>query len=271
MMRNGLTHHMAKHTAQRPPGEVSDKAKGHLNVMVPIVNDVNRDPGFTLNMDQTPMWYAMTAKGTIEHRGAPTVNIHTATGNGRRVTVAVTITASEHQLLSMIIFKGKPNERIAKKEVPTLPAGLFYKLNNKAWFNEQVMLNWVALVLKPYVATAPEGIIPVISLDMFSVHMMVLVVNNIQALSDQIQFILGGCTGLCQTVNVGYNKTPKAKMRTQFNKWLMAQNPNEAIHGATRHKLSEWIITAQANVSAVTIPNAWKKTGFSYYPNQPRE
>ena len=133
------------------------------------------------------------------------------------------------------------------------------------------MLDWVALVLKPYVATAPKGIIPAIFLDMFSVHMMVLVVNNIQALSDQIQFILGGCTGLCQTVNVGYNKTPKAKMRTQFNKWLMAQNPNKAFRGVTCHELSQWIIAAQANVSAVTIRNVWKKTGFLHYPDQPCE
>jgi hypothetical protein len=71
--------------------------------------------------------------------------------------------------------------------------------------------------------------------------------------------------------DVRYNEVFKAKMCTQFNEWLLAQNPNKTIRRATRHDLSEWIITAQANVSAVTIPNAWKKTGFSYYPNQPRE
>ncbi len=60
------------------------------------------------------------------------------------------------------------------------------------------MLDWVALVLKPYVATAPKGIIPAIFLDMFSVHMMVLVVNAIQALGVQVKFIPGSCTGLCQ-------------------------------------------------------------------------
>ena len=71
--------------------------------------------------------------------------------------------------------------------------------------------------------------------------------------------------------DVRYNEVFKAKMCTQFNEWLLAQNPNKTIRRATRHDLSEWIITAQANVSAVTIPNAWKKTGFSYYPNQPCE
>jgi hypothetical protein len=146
-----------------------------------------------------------------------------------------------------------------------------YKLNDKAWFNEQVMLDWFALVLKPYVAIVPKGIIPVIFLDMFSVHMMALVVNAIQALGVQVKFIPGGCTGLCQPVNVGYNKAFKAKMCTQFNQWLMAQNPNKAFRGVTCHELSQWIIAAQANVSAVTIRNAWKKTGFLHYPDQPCE
>ncbi len=262
---------MATHTAQRPPREVSDEAKGHLDVMVSIVNDANRDPAFTLNMDQTPMWYTMTLKGTIERQGAHTVNIRTATGDRRHVAVAITITVSGHQLPSMIILKRKPNGRIAKKEVQTLPAGLFYKLNDKAWFDEQVMLNWVALVLKPYVATAPEGIVPVIFLDMFSVHMMASVVNAIQALGVQVEFIPGSCTGLCQPVKVRYNKVFKAKMRMQFDKWLMVQNPDESIHRATHHKLSKWIIAAQTNVCAVTIRNAWKKTGFLYYSNQPLE
>ena len=124
------------------------------------------------------------------------------------------------------------------------------------------MLDWVALVLKPYVATAPKGIIPAIFLDMFSVHMMVLVVNAIQALGVQVKFIPGSCTGLCQLVNIGYNKAFKAKMHIQFNKWLMAQDPNKAICRAMRHELSQWIIAAQANVSGVTIRNAWKKTSF---------
>ena len=106
MMKNDMTHCMATHTTQRPPGEVSDKAKGHVNAMVPSVNAFNRNPAFTFNMDQTPMWYPMTAKGTIKHQGGRTVNIRTATGNGKRVTAAVTITASGHQLPSMIIFKG---------------------------------------------------------------------------------------------------------------------------------------------------------------------
>ena len=271
MMRNGLTHRMATHVAQRSPEQVYEEAKGHLEVMVPLVNDINRSPAFTLNMDQTPMWYAMTPKTTIEPRGSRTVNVRTATGDSERVTVAVTITASGHLLPSMVVFKGSPTGTIARREIPTLPRGLLYRVNAKAWFNEQIMLDWVEHVLAPYVATAPEGIVPILFLDMFKVHMMQSVVQAIQALGVQVEFIPAGCTGLVQPVDVGFNKSLKAKMREQFHDWIFAQDADQEIRAATRHELSEWIIAAQKNISEVTIRNAWKKTNFSYYPDHPRE
>ena len=69
---------------------------------------------------------------------------------------------------------------------------------------------------------------------------------------------------LCRDVR--YNEVFKAKMHTQFNEWLMAQNPIKAIHRATRPKLSNWIIKAQANISAVTIPNALRRPAFCIIP-----
>jgi len=107
MARNNLTHRMSMHAAQRPPNEVMQEALGYLEVMIPILNDENRSPEFTLNMDQTPMWYAMTPKGSINTVGTRTINVRTSTGDSKRVTVAVSITASGHQLPSMIVFKGK--------------------------------------------------------------------------------------------------------------------------------------------------------------------
>ncbi len=133
------------------------------------------------------------------------------------------------------------------------------------------MLNWVKLVLAPYLATAPKGIVPILFLDMFKVHMMQSVVQAIQALGVQVEFIPAGCTGLVQPVDVGYKKSLKAKMREQFHDWIMAQDADEEICAATCHKLSQWIIDAQKNINVVTIRNAWKKTGFSYYPAHPRE
>jgi hypothetical protein len=66
----------------------------------------------------------------------------------------------------------------------------------KEWFDEPTMLKWIYEILAPYVATAPEGVVPILFLDSFSVHMMATVVNVIQDLGIQVEFIPPGCTGL---------------------------------------------------------------------------
>jgi hypothetical protein len=259
-----------------------NEANGFLQEIVPIVNDGNRSPTYTINMDQTPVNHAMNPKDTINRRGMCTINLRTAGGDTRRVTVAITITASGHQLPSLDVFKGKsihfctantvsnilvdcciltagmPNGTIA-----TLPAGSIYHLNKKAWFNEQIMLDWIVHVLAPYVATVPLGIFPVVFLDQFRVHKMGTIVNAIQALGMQVEFIPAGCTWLIQPVDVGFNKAFKCKMHNKFLKWMMAQDPNLPIPGSMCHDVAQWIIDAQKHISEETIRKAWRKTGYS--------
>jgi hypothetical protein len=96
MAKTGLVNRMATHTAQRTPREMCNEARGYLDVIVTIVNDGNRLPAFTIDMDQTPVLHAMNLKDTIDRRGRRTINLRTAGGDSRRVTVAITIRASGH-------------------------------------------------------------------------------------------------------------------------------------------------------------------------------
>ncbi len=98
-----------------------------------------------------------------------------------------------------------------------------------------------------------------------------MIVNAIQALGMQVEFISAGCMGLVQPVHVGFNKAFKCKMRGKFLKWMMLHDPNLLIPGSTRHDVAQWIIDAQKNISVETICNAWRKTGFSYYPKNPKD
>ena len=62
------------------------------------------------------------------------------------------------------------------------------------------------MVLKPYVATAPDHIVLIVILNMYQCHMMAWVVQMIQELGVEVKHILGGCTSLCQPVDVSFNK-----------------------------------------------------------------
>ncbi len=292
MAKNGLVHCMAMHTTHCPPQEMCNKAHSFLQEILPIINDGNQSPAFTINMDQTPVLHAMNTKDTIDRRGVKMINLRTAGGDSMQVTDAITITVSGYQLPLFVVFKGKsihfctentvtnimvdcciliagmPSEMIARREVPTLPAGSIYRLNKKTWFNEQIMLDWIKHVLAPYIATALPGIIPILFLDQFRVHKMGSIVNAIQALGVQVEFISASCMGLVQQVNVSFNKAFKCKMRDEFLKWMMMQDPNVPTLGSTFHNVVR-IIDARNNISAETIRNVWRKTGLSYYPKNP--
>jgi hypothetical protein len=99
--------------------------------------------------------------------GVCTVSVLTSTNNTCRVTVAVTITASGKQLTPMVIFKGSPTGRIAKEQIQNYDHTAIYEVQKNAWMDERVMLHWVDEVIKPYVATAPDDVIPVLLLDSY--------------------------------------------------------------------------------------------------------
>jgi hypothetical protein len=60
---------MGTHTSQRPPAEVVGEALDYMVYM--------RHRHFILNMDQTPVYFAMSAKQMLEIVGKKTVHIRT--------------------------------------------------------------------------------------------------------------------------------------------------------------------------------------------------
>jgi hypothetical protein len=118
----------------------------------------------------------------------------------------------------MIVFKGQPNGCIVMREFATYPATHFYHCQPNVWMDEVVMLVWVDEVLAPYIATAPEHVVPLLVLDSYRCHMMGSVVQKIQEIGVEVKHITGGCTSLCQPVDVGFNSlTPMgAYMRPTF-------------------------------------------------------
>ena len=73
------------------------------------------------------------------------------------------------------------------------------------------MLEWVENILRPFIATAPENVVPLLVLDSYQCHMMALFISSIQKLGVEVEHIPGGCTSLCQP-NVGINRSQKANI-----------------------------------------------------------
>ena len=145
------------------------------------------------------------------------------------------------------------------------PQEMKYAMQPKAWFDEATMLDWVDDVLKPYVATAPVGIIPILFLDSFKVHLLGSVADAIQGLGVELEIIPPGCTGLVQPIDVGINKPFKANMRKIYTEWLLEQDADAAIPSASCLNVLAWILESVKGIKKETIVNSWRKTGFSYF------
>jgi len=268
---HSLVYRMGTHESQRKPDEVAAEASDYMGVMRQICKGPHRDWRFILNMDQTPVYFTMNAKQTLEMIGVKTVHIRTSTNDTKRATVAVTITGSGAVLPSMVIFKGKPNGRIAKTEFSDYPTTHRWRCQDNAWMDEGVMIDWVDEVLKPYVATAPEHVIPLLILDSYRCHMMGSVVQRIQELGVEVRHIPGGCTSLCQPVDVGFNKPFKDRMRKQWLSWMISEG---IVHGTTRppsrRDVAGWVDRAMEEMKREEriIKNAWRKTGYEWFPKE---
>ncbi len=104
-------------------------------------------------MDQTPVFFSMESITTLEWSGPKTIQIQFSTSDSKRATVAVTMTASGHQLPLTAIVKGELGGHIERDEIPQYPDDPLYVMQKKAWMDEAVMLQWVDKVLSPYIDT----------------------------------------------------------------------------------------------------------------------
>ena len=143
-----------------------------------------------------------------------------------------------------------------------------YACQDNAWMDERVMLQWVEQILKPYLLTSPDDVIPLLLLDSYRCHMMVSVVVKIEELGCEIVHIPGGCTGLTQPVDVGVNKPFKCALRTEWEKWMLIEGiQNGTTTPPTRRHIAQWSVTALSSLSTKIVKNAWRHGEYSWFPN----
>ncbi len=164
---HSFVYRMGTHLSQRKPDEVEVEAKDYMCLIHPFLTSHHCDLRFIINMDQTPVYFAMSTKQTLEVVGKKTIHVRMSTNNNKRATVAVLITADGTVLPLMVIFKGKPNGRIAKMEFATYPAPHHYCCQENAWMDKEVMLAWVDDILQPYTETALDDVISLFTLDSY--------------------------------------------------------------------------------------------------------
>ncbi len=263
----GYTHRIGTHVAQKNHKNTEEDARHFMSYMRQKV--ASMDPDDVINMDQTPIPYSYHTSRTLALKGTKTIHVRSSTSDTKRATLAATVSGSGKLLKPFLIFKGKTDGRIASKELQSYPDDCFYACQPKAWMDEKMMNLWIDLVLVPWKDSRQPGVVPLLILDAYRVHMMGSIINRIQSLGIEVHHIPGGCTWLCQPVDVGINRPIKKEMTEQWEKWMYDGGGvvDSVAKEPTRKLVAEWIIGTYRNISEETGKNAWKKTGYEWFIN----
>ena len=139
---------------------------------------------------------------------------------------------------------------IAHKELPCFNPMSIYTCQDATWMNKLAMQKWVDKVLGAYLAANP------------------LLVSRIVELGVKVIHITGGCTGLCQPLDVGVNQSFKARCRWMWEEWLVDfLNETNEVRDGTHEEVSERTAAVfWEMVGSRVLRNAWRKMGYDWFP-----
>jgi hypothetical protein len=179
--------------------------------------------------------------------------------------LAAAVTGSG-KLLTLMLFKGKSDGRISTLEFGSYPADRIYGCQSEAWMDEKMIHIWIDKVLIPWKQSRDPNIVLLLVLDSYRVHMMGTIVNHIQQLGIEVQHIPGGCTYLCQPVDVGVYCPIKKAMTEQWEDWMTEGDGVDArvAKAPPCQLVAEWIIGSYKCISQETGRNAWMKNKFEW-------
>jgi hypothetical protein len=178
--------------------------------------------------------------------------------------LAAAVTGSGKLLTPVLIFKGKSDGRIATSEFHSYPSDGIYACQPKAWMDEKMLHIWINKVLIPWKQSRDPNLLLLLVHYSYRLHMMGTVVNSIKQLEIEVQHIHGGCTYLCQPVDVGVNHPIKKAMTEQWEDWMNEGDGVDAWAAKTSscQLVAEQIIRSYMSISQEIGRNAWMKNNF---------
>ena len=103
-------------------------------------------------------------------------------------------------------------------------------------------------------------------LDSYHYHMMASVVGSIQNFGVEVEHILGGCTSLCQPVDVGINRSLTTNICKDWEDWMLDLGISvSTIKALTRKLIGEWVMKAYNNISVEVVVNSWKHGAYTWF------
>ena len=164
------------------------------------------------------------------------------------------ISDSGEFLPTMIIFKGKRKLNLIH------PDSVLVRVQEKAWMDERLMLEWLELCARPYTERKPTLLV----LDSFRAHLTKDVNNSMKKLNISPAVIPGGCTSLLQPLDVSVNKPLKDHAKRLWLEYMCEMSTTDTpTKSPSKQQIVDWVVSAQRQVSGDIIKKSFLVTGIS--------
>ncbi|CAI7850702.1 unnamed protein product, partial [Closterium sp. NIES-53] len=262
--RWNLSVRMKTKVARKTAAHVAEQCKKFWQ----FVRDKRRERGiettWIINADQTPLWLKMPATITVDQTGVRSVPIRSAGYQKERVTVMLACTADGMKLRPWVFFKRK-----------TVPKGVFppdvvVSCHENGWMDANDVIQWLEECVKPFLKPGfgRHARSSMVVLDSYRGHLTEVVKEKFRELNCVPAIISSGCTAEVQPFDVSINKSFKASVRQQYQKWFQEEGQEQLIRAGNLKKppaevVTRWISRAWKAVLADLIKRAFLTCGIS--------
>ncbi|CAI7859367.1 unnamed protein product [Closterium sp. NIES-53] len=187
------------------------------------------DTAWIINADQTPLWLEMPATTTVDQTGVRSVPIRSAGYQKERVTVMLACTADGVKLKPWVFFK--------RKTVPKgdFPADVVVACHENGWMDAEGVIRWLEECVKPFLKPRFGRCVKssMLVLDSYRGHLTEGVKEKFRELNCVPAVIPSGCTTEVQPLDVSINKSFKASIRQQYQKWFQEEGQEQLTAAGT--------------------------------------
>ncbi|CAI7881320.1 unnamed protein product [Closterium sp. NIES-53] len=197
-----------------------------------FVRDKRRECGiettWIINADQTPLWLEMPATTAVDQTGVRSVPIRSAGYQKERVTVMLACTADGMKLKPWVFFK--------RKSVPkgVFPPDVVVACHDNGWMDANGVIRWLEECVKPFLKPGfgRHARSSMVVLDSYRGHLTEGVKEKFRELNYVPAIIPSGCTAEIQPLDVCINKSFKASVRHQYQKWFQEEGQEQLTRAA---------------------------------------
>ena len=174
-----------------------------------------------INMDETPVWFDMPVKQAVDVKGKKQVVMVKQGNNRQKVTVVLACAADGTKLPPVVIAKGSGR----RQTQPVMVDGIPVWRQKSGTMTAELMIKWLKFQFSEPEPDTTDGSKRLLIYDSFSGHLTDDVKKQVAASKLHLAVIPGGCTGLCQPLDLTVNRSFKARLRKNMAKTIRRQKP----------------------------------------------